>query len=130
MGETIAENDAVQTFARSTALLKVNEQSKIAIGQNSLIVFDRGETDPFVADQGSVLVMIEGELSGSLRSDDGSSAVFGVQLPNSELTLVSGANDDDVEFLVTINDDQSTTVNLHGGSAYVTGRDNRRRAIG
>ncbi len=128
VGDTLVENDAVQTFARSTAVLKVNEQSRITIGQNSLIVFDRGEADPFVADRGSTLVMIDGELSGSLTSDDGSPLQLGVTLPNSEVTLTRYANDD-VEFLITVNDDQTTTVNLHGGSAFIVGRDGRRTPI-
>jgi len=129
VGDTFTQNDAVQTFAKSTALLKVNEQSRITIGQNSLIVFDKRAADPFVSQQGSVLVMIDGELSGTLTSDDRTPFALGVRLPSSDLTLVRRAQDEDVEFLVTINDDQSTTVNLHGGSAEIVGRDGGRVTI-
>jgi hypothetical protein len=129
VGDTFTQNDAVQTFARSTALLRVNDQSRITIGQNSLIVFDKREADPFVAQQGSALVMINGELSGTLTSADDAPFAFGVTLPSSELTLVRRRQDDDVKFLVTVNDDQSTTVNLHGGSAEIVGRDGRRTRI-
>jgi hypothetical protein len=115
--------------AKSTALLKVNEQSRITIGQNSLIVFEKRAADPFVAQQGSALVMINGELSGTLTSDDDSPFELGLTLPSSDLTLVRRSQDEEVEFLVTVNDDQSTTVNLHGGSAEVTGRDGRRVTI-
>ena len=129
VGDTFTENDAVQTFAKSTVLLKVNEQSRITIGQNSLIVFDKREADPFVAQQGTALVMINGELSGRLTSDDDAPFHFGVSLPSSDLTLVRREQDESVEFLVTINDDQSTTVNLHGGSAEIVGRDGKRTRI-
>jgi hypothetical protein len=129
VGDTFTQNDAVQTFAKSTALLKVNEQSRITIGQNSLIVFEKRAADPFVAQQGSALVMINGELSGTLTSDDDNPFELGLTLPSSDLTLVRRSQDDDVEFLVTVNDDQSTTVNLHGGSAEITGRDGRRVTI-
>jgi hypothetical protein len=129
VGDVFTENDAVQTFAKSTALLEVNEQSRITIGQNSLIVFDKREADPFVAQQGTALVMINGELSGTLTSDDDAPFHFGVSLPSSDLTLVRRAADENVEFLVTVNDDQSTTVNLHGGSAEIVGRDGRRTRI-
>ncbi len=129
VGDTFTQNDAVQTFARSTALLRVNDQSRITIGQNSLIVFDKREADPFVAQQGSALVMINGELSGTLTSPDDAPFAFGVTLPSSELTLVRRRQDDNVKFLVTVNDDQSTTVNLHGGSAEIVGRDGRRTRI-
>ena len=129
VGDTFTQNDAVQTFAKSTALLKVNELSRITIGQNSLIVFDKRAADPFVSQQSSALVMINGELSGTLTSDDNAAFTFGIRLPSSDLTLVRGMQDENVEFLVTVNDDQSTTVNLHGGSAEITGRDGKRVRI-
>ncbi len=129
VGDTFTQNDAVQTFAKSTALLKVNEQSRITIGQNSLIVFDKRAADPFVSQQSSALVMIAGELSGTLTSDDNAAFAFGVKLPSSDLTLVRRVQDENVEFLVTVNDDQSTTVNLHGGTAEIIGRDGKRVKI-
>ena len=47
VGDTFTQNDAVQTFAKSTALLRVNKESRITIGQNSLIVFEKRAADPF-----------------------------------------------------------------------------------
>ena len=129
VGDTFTQNDAVQTFAKSTALLKVNEQSRITVGQNSLIVFEQRAADPFIAKQGSALVMINGELSGTLTSDNDSPFELGVTLPSGDLTLVRRRQDEEVEFLVTVNNDQSTTVNLHGGSAEITGRDGKRVTI-
>ncbi len=129
VGDTFTQNDAVQTFARSTAMLRVNDESRITIGQNSLIVFDKREADPFVSQQGSALVMINGELSGTLTSSDDAPFAFGVSLPSSDLTLLRRKQDDDVRFLVTVNDDNSTTVNLHGGTAEIVGRDGRRTTI-
>ena len=129
VGDTFTQNDAVQTFAKSTALLRVNEESRITIGQNSLIVFEKRAADPFVSQQGSVMVMIGGEMSGRLTNDDNSPFEFGVSLPNSEVTLVRRAEDDAVDFLITVNEDQSTTVNLHGGIAEVVGRDGQRMTI-
>lgn len=129
VGDTFTENDAVQTFAKSTALLKVNEESRITIGQNSLIVFEKRTADPFASRQGSVMVMIGGEMSGRLTSDDNSPFEFGVSLPNSDVTLVRRAEDEAVDFLISVNDDRSTTVNLHGGIAEVVGRDGQRMTI-
>ena len=130
IGDTFSRNDAVQTFARSTALLQVNAQSRITIGENSLIVFENQNADPFLSREGSTLVMIDGELSGTLSSEDDSPFSFGIALPNSDVTLVRNPQDDDVRFLITVNEDQSTTVNLHGGSAEIVDRDGKRRRIG
>jgi len=130
VGDTFARHDAVQTFARSTALLKVDDKSRLTIGQNSLIVFDNQEVDPFTSRQAKVLIMVDGELSGRLSSDAEGSIQFGVNLPNSDLTLTSTSSADDVDFLITVNEDQSTTVNLHSGAAVIIGQDGSRKTIG
>jgi hypothetical protein len=130
VGGKIVRNDAVQTFSRSTAVMEVNRDSKLTIGENSLIVFDQQEADPFLADSNSLLVMVEGELSGNLSGADKSRFRFGVNLPNSNVTLQPRVAGDDVDFLITVNDDQSTTVNIHKGTAQVVGKDGTLKTIG
>ena len=130
VGDMVARNDAVQTFARSTAVMKVNNKSRLTIGENSLIVFDQQALDPLQTERKSTLVMIEGELSGKLSSANKSRFQFNVNLPNSEVTLQPGTAGKDVEFLITVNDDQSTTLNVHEGTAQVTGRDGIQKTIG
>ncbi len=130
VGGKVVRNDAVQTFARSTAVMEVDNHSRLTIGENSLIVFDQREADPFLADSSSVLVMIDGELSGTLSGADKSRFRFGVTLPNSDITLQPRRPGDDVEFVITVNDDKSTTVNIHKGSAQIVGRDGTLKTIG
>jgi hypothetical protein len=130
VGDIVVRNDAVQTFSRSTAVMEVNNESQLTMGENSLIVFDQKEADPFLADANSVLVMIDGELSGNLSGADKSRFRFGVNLPNSDVTLQPREAGDDVEFLITVNDDQSTTVNVHEGTAQVVANDGTLKTIG
>jgi len=130
IGDRIVRNDAVQTFTRSTAMLGVNSASKLTMGENSLIIFDQQQADPFLSDSKAVLVMINGELSGNLIGDDKSRFRFGVNLPNSNVTLQPRTLGEDVEFLITVNDDQSTTVNIHKGTAQVVAADGTLRTIG
>lgn len=130
VGDRVVRNDAVQTFARSTAVMEVNSESRLTMGENSLIVFDQQEADPFLADTKSVLVMMGGELSGKLSGADKSRFQFGVNLPNSDVTLRPSQPGDDVGFLITVNDDQSTTVNVHEGTAQVVGKDGTLKTIG
>jgi hypothetical protein len=130
VGDTVVRNDAVQTFARSTALVEVNHEARLTIGENSLIVFDQQQADPFLAASNSVLLMIDGELSGTLSGADKSGIRFGVNLPNSEVTLQPRAAGDDVQFVISVNDDQSTTVNIHEGAAQIVGLDGKRNTIG
>lgn len=130
IGDKIVRNDAVQTFARSTAVVEIDTDSRLTIGENSLIVFDQRDADPFLADSNSVLVMIKGELSGTLSGAAKSRFRFGVNLPNSEVTLQPRKAGDDVEFVITVNDDQSTTVNIHKGTARIIGKDGTLKTIG
>ena len=127
-GDKFVTNDAVQTFARSTALVEVSDSGLLTIGENSLIVFNRSEPDPFSENADSVMIMIEGEMSGSLAALDGVRSRFGVNLPNTEVTLMSRPGEE-IDFLITVNDDQSATLNLHGGVAQVVGRDGHRKTI-
>jgi hypothetical protein len=130
LGDKFMQNDAVQTFARSTALLEIGNTSYLTVHENSLIVFNNyQEADPFLGGQETVMLMIEGELSGTISGDDASGLQFGVNLPNSEVTLLAQNPGDEVDFQITINDDQSTTVNLHSGVANIMGRDGKIRTI-
>ena len=130
VGDKVVRNDAVQTFARSTAVMEVNNDSQLTMGENSLIIFDQREADPFLADSNSVLVMIDGELSGKLSGAARSRFRFGVNLPNSDVTLQPRKPGDDVEFLITVNDDQSTTVNVHQGTAQIVATNGTVKTIG
>ena len=130
VGDKVVRDDAVQTFARSTAIMEVNKNSRLTIGENSLIVFDQRQGDSSLPERNSALVMVNGELSGKLSGTGASRFRFGVNLPNSNVTLRPGKTGEDVEFLITVNDDQSTTVNVHEGTAQVVGRDGIRETIG
>lgn len=127
-GDKFLTDDAVQTFSRSTALVEVSDSGLLTIGENSLIVFNRSEPDPFSENAESVMIMIEGEMSGSLAARDGSRTRFGVNLPNTDVTLMSRPGEE-IDFLITVNDDRSATLNLHGGVAQVVGRNGRRKTI-
>ncbi len=130
IGDKVVRDDAVQTFSRSTAVIEVNNDSRLSMGENSLIVFDQGEADPFLADSNSVLVMIDGELSGTLSGAANSSFRFAVNLPNSDVTLQPKVAGEDVKFVITVNDDKSTTVNIHEGVAKVISADGTLKTIG
>ena len=129
LGDKFVQDDAVQTFARSTALLEIGNTSYLTVHENSLIVFNHQEADPYLGGQQTVMLMIEGELSGTISGENASGIQFGVNLPNSEVTLVARNPGEEVDFQITVNDDQSTTVNLHSGIAQIMGRDGKIRTI-
>ena len=129
VGDRVVRNDAVQTFSRSTAVMVLNQDSQLTMGPNSLIVFNQQVADPFLTEQNTALVMSAGELSGKLSSAGKSPLRFDVKLPNSEVVLQPRTTGDDVGFLITVNDDESTTVNVHEGTAQIIARDGARKTI-
>ena len=58
LGDKFVTDDAVQTFARSTALMEISDDNLLSIGENSLIVFDRDEGDPF-GENADALIAVE-----------------------------------------------------------------------
>jgi hypothetical protein len=119
VGETIARDDAVQTFNRSGAVLEVNNSSQLTMSENSLIVFNQDRPDPFLQKQNSVLLIVDGELSGRIASETDARFSFDMELANSDVSLMPRTPGDEVEFLITVNDDKSATVNIHEGTAQI-----------
>ncbi len=74
--------------------------------------------------------MVDGELSGKLSGTGASPFRFSINLPNSDVTLQPRTAGEEVEFLITVNDDHSTTVNIHEGTAQIVGRDGTLETIG
>jgi hypothetical protein len=116
-GTSVRNRDAVQTFANSRARVDFTTDNELRIGQNSLIVFRSGTADPFLQRRDPAVVVLGGEMQGSVNSDYGT---FAVQFPAgvAELTSID-SGDDEVTFRVGVNPDQSSTIVIYSGRADV-----------
>ena len=119
-GLTLYERDAVQTFSRSQALIDFDDRSSIAMGENSLVIIRRFEQDPTHREKRSFLVMVDGELRGTIGPSDGQSAYLEVALPSGLARIQSSqAADGEAEFKITVQPDQSSTIAVYRGVAEV-----------
>ncbi|MBT8102483.1 MAG: hypothetical protein KJO95_05900 [Gammaproteobacteria bacterium] len=116
-GLTVHSRDAVQTFANSRARVDFTKDNELRIGQNSLVVFRSGAADPFLARREPAIVLMDGELTGTVRSEYGS---LGVEFPAGLVELTAaGQSQEDVDFRVGVNPDGSSTVAVYSGQADV-----------
>lgn len=116
-GSRVSDRDAVQTFSRSRARVDFTRDNELQIGQNSLVVFRKGASDPFLDRREAAVVVLEGELTGAVNADYGA---FAVELPAGlvELNADSGMNDP-VEFRLGVNPDKSSTIAVYSGHADI-----------
>lgn len=116
-GSSVSDRDAVQTFSRSRARVDFTRDNELQIGQNSLVVFRQGASDPFLNRREAAVVVLEGELTGSVNADYGA---FAVELPAGLIELSADeGTDETVEFRLGVNADKSSTIAIYSGHADI-----------
>lgn len=116
-GMSLLNRDALQTYERARAMVEFNEQSYLDVGPNSLVVFQQGRPDILTPQARALRLVVEGELRGRL-SASGAGAVgdLKVELPSGELGMrATGDTGNEVEFLLNVKKDQSSTLSVQGG---------------
>ncbi len=116
-GGIVHNRDAVQTFSRSRARVDFTTSNELRIGQNSLIVFRSGAADPFLGRREPAVVVMDGELSGTVNAEYGA---FAVRFPAGLVELTAtGQSAAAVNFRVGVNPDRSSTISILSGQADV-----------
>ncbi len=120
LGMTLANRDAIQTYAKARALIEFGGGNYLDIGENSLVVLQGMEPDLFVNKLRTLRVEVQGELRGRLqRSGDGLTNLQ-IALPGADLQMAPGEGEQsDVEFRLAVNKDKSSTLSLFKGEAEV-----------
>ncbi len=116
-GERLRDGDAVQTFDKSTARIRFTEGNVLDMSPNSLVVIQRTERDPVRSGVHSQLVMVGGELRGTVGAGGGASAVE-VALPGGVVKIRSGTRDrSDAQFKISTTEHRGSTVAVYRGVA-------------
>jgi hypothetical protein len=116
-GERLRDGDAVQTFDDSTARIQFSEGNVLDMSQNSLVVIQRTERDPVRSEVRSQLVMVGGELRGTVGAGGGASAVE-VSLPGGVVKIRSGTRDRaDAQFKISTTEHRGSTIAVYRGVA-------------
>lgn len=111
--------DAVQAARRASALLRLEANDHLELGERSLIVFDAGIADRFAggafARRGTLL---EGSISGTLGGAQGDAVPFELAVAGGALMLTpAAAAGGEVRFHVSRNPDETTSIALFSGRA-------------
>lgn len=119
-GLPLFDRDAVQTLARSSAVITFDEKNYLDMDESSLVVIKRLERNPILKERRSFMVVINGNLRGRI---DGSGSE-NVKLEIATPTAVTEVNTRDsqgrqADFQIRVNPDQTSTVTVYAGVAKV-----------
>ena len=116
IGSPVNNRDAVQTFSNSRARIDFTTDNDLRIGQNSLVIFSSSVADPFLQRREPAVIVMEGQLDGSVNSEYGS---FAVALPAGTAVLSADESGNAADFKLSVNSDGSSTIAMYAGRADV-----------
>jgi len=120
-GNLLYDRDAVQTFSRSAAAIQFDENNLLNMGPNSLVIIKRLTQDPVLREKRSFMVLVDGELRGMLAQTGPDSVYLEIDTPGAKLHAQRGPGaTDPVDFKLSVNPDQSSTIAVYQGSAKIT----------
>ena len=114
-GTALFDRDAVQTFNGASAEIVFDKSSRLTMGANSLIIIQRMEKDLFRNERRSQVMVVDGELSGTISGAGQLALQVEVATPNAVARINGG--DDTAQFSVKVNPDKSSTLTVVSGQA-------------
>ncbi|HHM06202.1 MAG TPA: hypothetical protein ENJ19_10740 [Gammaproteobacteria bacterium] len=118
-GELLRDRDAVQTFEAAAAVIEFDPDTRLRLGENSLVVIRRLEADPIFRRRRAFSMMVEGELSGRIAKDAGGDVQIKVATAGSEAAITAATAREDTEFNIRVNPDQSSVITVTRGAADI-----------
>ena len=120
-GMQLYHQDAVQTFSQSTALVSLNSKNYLEMKENTLVILKGFRKDRLSRKQRSLMLMVDGLLTGRLAGSGDEAMDVDVATPASMTRIhrdKSGKAPTD--FSVAVNPDKSSSVVVYDGVAEVT----------
>jgi lipid-binding SYLF domain-containing protein len=121
VGRAVHTEDAIQTLAAASVVVKVKNRGDISIGENSLVVFEANANDAFMAARTAVASVARGELTGRLKAG-ADNDVLGIRLPNATVRLQGVSPGQAADFNLLVNRDKSASIVILRGKAQVRAR--------
>jgi lipid-binding SYLF domain-containing protein len=118
VGRKVHTQDAIQTLAGASAVVKVKRQGDIHIGENSLVVFEASAEDDFLAGRAAVAAVSHGALAGHLQAV-ADRDVLGIRLPNATVRVQGTKPGQAADFSLQVNDDQSASIVILQGRGRI-----------
>ncbi len=119
-GMALYNQDSIQTFSRSSATITFDQDNKLKLGPDTLVIIKRMEKDVLFNDKRSSLILVEGELSGSLENTNDTERHVEIITAGASAHIRTRDNINEiVKFKVSVNPDKSSTVAILQGSAEI-----------
>jgi len=117
-GMPIHNHQAIQTLARSGAVVALGRHDEMTLEENTLAVFTRPEAENGQGARQSSLLLIGGQVRGKISSGDGADNALAVLTSVGATTIHPGPKSP-AQFAVSVSPDKVSTFSLYAGSAEV-----------
>lgn len=122
-GARLADRDAVQTFKESSAIIQLNNNNFVNLGENSLLVINDLTSDQVLQEKRTRVIMLAGEIRGRISGDAQDSIQLEVKSSGITTAIRSVDTTDPTEFKVQVNPDKTSTITVMEGLAEVTSQE-------
>jgi hypothetical protein len=121
-GMELQNRSAVQTLAASNAVLDFEQGSRLVLGENTLAVVRKFERDPVTRGRRAVVLVLTGELEGSVApaQGDGLEVQVTTGSANGRILGARSGPSEPARFRVSENADQTSTFSVFSGEAEVS----------
>lgn len=117
-GMSLFNNDAVQTFDSSRALIAFDDANQLEMGENTLIIIRRIDEDPFLNEKRSLMLIVDGELRGKVAATKDKAVNMEIATPAGIARIHSKeGTKDNVDFKLQVNPDKTATIAVYEGFA-------------
>ena len=120
-GMPLFSRDSVQTLDDSTAQVKFDEKNTLTIGVNTLIIVKSIEKDEQRKERRSVVLVVDGDLTGNVSSSKSDPLHLIVSAP-AAVAKIAGGNARNTDFRISTNADNSSTFVVYKGAVEVSAR--------
>jgi len=117
-GMVLYNRDAIQTFGKSTARLSFDGGNFLEVHEDSLVIVRKMERDPFLEQNRTVVVLVDGELTGQVGKKRQESFDLQVVAPGAVAKVLSPEDKTrPVRFKMAVKPDESSILTVLEGTA-------------
>lgn len=122
-GMGLKSQDAVQTFNRSSADIKLSNAGSIKLGENSLIIIRNNDEDILLQEKRTRILMVAGELQGSVNEIANDNAQIKIATASGATAILSNLESKKTVFKIKVNKDKSSVITVLEGTARIEAQD-------
>ena len=122
-GHGLHGRDAVQTFNRSSAVIRLSNAGDISLGENSLIIIRNVDEDILLQEKRARILMIKGVLQGTVAGKTRDNTNIRITTPSGATAIFSSNQSDKIRYKIKVNKDKSSVITVFEGTARVLAQD-------